>query len=119
MMSLEKLIQAVLTAPPAVRNQLEAVLSGRDGSDKNGKKDTRLVTISGAARMLDLGRNCIYALIESGRLDTVDINGARRITMRSLNEFIDGQRPANEKTEAIIAANKARYARARKRGGAE
>ena len=110
-MAVEQLMQSVLSASPAMRKKLEAVLNGTDNNGKtDGKKDTRLVTISGAARMLDVGRNTIYALIESRRLDTVDLNGCKRITMKSLNEFIDGQRPANEKTEAIIAANKARYA---------
>jgi len=30
--------------------------------------------------------------------------------MRSIKEFVNGERPANEKTEALVAESKARYA---------
>lgn len=110
-MAIEQLMQAVLTATPAKRRELERVIRGETTTTTTtGKDESRLCTISGAARLLALGRNTIYRLIETGRLDTVDLNGCRRVTMRSIRQFIDGERPANEKTAELVAASKARYA---------
>lgn len=106
----EQLMGAVLAASPAMRKKLEAVLNGTDTQATSGKQDTRLVTISGAARLLNVGRNVVHNLVKSERLDRVDLNGSKRITMRSLTEFLNGERPANAKTAEIIAASKARYA---------
>ena len=111
-MAIEQLMQAVLTATPAKRRELERVIRGETANaatDKD-KHENRLVTISGAARLLALGRNTVYRLIMTGRLDTVDLNGCQRVTMRSIHAFINGERPANEKTAELVAASKARYA---------
>ena len=110
-MAIEHIIQAVLAASPAKRAKVAAVLNGTDSPTKsNEKRETRLVTISGAAKMLALGRNTIYRLIETKRLDTVDLNGCRRITVKSINEFLDGERPPNAATERLIGASKTRHA---------
>jgi len=109
-MAVEQLMQSVLSASPAMRKKLEAVLNGTDTQTASCAKDTRLVTISGAARLLNVGRNVVYNLVKSERLDTVDLNGSKRITMRSVTAFLNGERPANEKTAEIVAASKARYA---------
>ncbi len=110
-MAIEQLMQAVLTATPAKRRELERVIRGETTTTTDADKaDRRLVTISGAARLLALGRNTIYRLIETGRLDTVDLNGVKRITMRSIKEFADGNHPANERTAELVAESKARYA---------
>lgn len=110
-MAIEQLMQAVLTATPAKRRELERVIRGEtaNAATDKCKDESRLVTISGAARLLALGRNTVYRLIETGRLDTVDLNGVKRVTMKSLMEFANGERPANEKTAELIAASKARY----------
>jgi len=113
-MAIEQLIQAVLSASPAQRRELESVLSGKTRTQKTeAKADMRLVTISGTARLLALGRNTIYRLIETGRLDTVELNGCSRVTMRSINSFLDGERPANDATEDLVRASQTRYAAAR------
>ena len=111
-MAIEEILRSILTATPAKRRELERVLRGEARTETTGKadEDRRLVTIAGAARLLALGRNTVYRLIETGRLDTVDLNGVKRITMRSIHAFVSGGRPANEKTAALIAASKARYA---------
>ena len=111
-MAIEQLMQAVLTATPAKRRELERVIRGEtaNAATDKGKDENRLVTITGAARLLSLGRNTVYRLIETGRLDTVDLNGVKRVTMRSIHAFINGERPANEKTAELVAASKARYA---------
>lgn len=111
-MAIEQLMQAVLTATPAKRRELERVLRGETATaatDKD-KDENRLVTISGAARLLAPGRNTVYRLIETGRLDIVDLNGCKRVTMRSIHAFVNGERPANDKTAELVAASKARYA---------
>ena len=112
-MSLEQLLKAVLSASPDIRREVEAVLSGKTGMQKSeAKVETRLVTISGTARLLSIGRNTVYRLIETGRLDTVELNGCSRVTMRSINAFLDGERPANAATEDLVRASQARYAAA-------
>ena len=109
-MAIEQIIQAVLAASPAKRRKFEAVARGEDEKQKTEKKDLRLVSIAQTARTLNLGRNTVYRLIDSKRLDTVDLNGSRKVTMRSIIEFQDGKRPTNEKTAEIIAESKARHA---------
>jgi len=109
-MSIEKLIQGVLAASPAKRARIEAVLSGAETVTKKSNKDeTRLVSISGAARLLAVSRNTIYRLISTKRLDAVDLNGCKRVTMKSISEFIEGSRPANEATEKLIEATRERH----------
>ena len=110
-MTLELLLQAVITATPAKRRELERVLRGETTTNTDGdKNENRLVSISAAARLLTLGRSTLYKLISTGRLDTVDLNGCKRVTMRSIHAFIKGERPANEKTAELVAASKMRYA---------
>lgn len=120
-MAIEQLMQAVIAATPAKRRELERVLRGETTTNRdNDKHESRLVTIAGAARILALGRNTVYKLIMTGRLDTVDLNCCKRITMRSIQAFINSERPANEKSAELVAASRARYAEnkyaSRKRG---
>lgn len=115
-MTLEQLIQAILNATPQQRRRIEATLNGKpENTAGNGKvkSETRLVTITGATKLLAVSRDSVYKLIDQKRLDTVELSGSRRITMRSINEFLDGERPANKATEKQIAANKAKYAASR------
>lgn len=109
-MSVEKLIQGVLSATPAKRARIEAVLNGVETVVKNTKAETRLVTIAGTAKMLAVSRNTVYRLMATKRLDAVDLNGCRRVTMKSIDEFIAGERPANEATEKLIEETKTRTA---------
>ena len=91
-MAIETLLQAVIAASPAKRRELERVIRGEatGAPTATGKEESRLVTITGAARLLALGRNTVYRLIETGRLD--------------------GARPANERTAELVAASGKRYA---------
>ena len=91
MMALEQLIQALLTVTPARRREVEAVLKGRSGgAAARQDADRRLMTISGAARLLGVGRNTVYRLIKAGRLETVRLNGVSRVPMRSIDAMVDG-----------------------------
>jgi len=115
-MAIEQIIQAVIAATPAKRARIAAVLNGTDTDNKKpDKRDTRLVTISGAAKMLALGRNTVYKLIKQKRLDCVMLTGVPRVTWQSISEFLDGQRPENATTAEMVEESKARYA-ANKKG---
>lgn len=111
-MAIEQLMQAVLKATPAKRRELKRVIRGettKETTDRD-KHESRLCTISQTARLLALGRNTVYRLLETGRLDAIDLNGSRRITMRSIYAFLNGERPPTAKTAELVAASKARYA---------
>ena len=41
-----------------------------------------------AARVLGMGRTAIFALIKSGRLQSVKLGGARFITAKALTEYV-------------------------------
>lgn len=109
--SVEEIVKGIFTATPTQRARIAAILNGTDSEPKKtSRQETRLITISGAAKMLALGRNTVYSLIETQRLETVELNGCRRVTIRSINEFIDGKRPANAATAQIIKQSATRYA---------
>ncbi len=109
-MAIEQLIKGVMDATPSVRRKVEEVLKGIDTmKQQNGKRETRLITISGAAKMLALGRNTVYKLIQQKRLDVVMLTGVPRVTYQSIVEFLDGQRPENAATAEMIGQSKARY----------
>ncbi len=109
-MAIEQLIKGVMDATPSVRRKVEEVLKGIDTTkQQNGKRETRLITISGAAKMLSLGRNTVYKLIQQKRLDVVMLTGVPRVTYQSIVEFLDGQRPENAATAEMIGQSKARY----------
>ena len=109
------LIRKITLASPEKKAAVVAVLSGAAIVDRGKAQDQdadacRLVKITEAAKLLAIGRSTVYKLIKTGRLETRDLNGCQRVTMRSIKEFIDGERPANEQTKALIAESKARYA---------
>lgn len=111
-MAIEQLMQAVLTASPQKRRELEAVISGKATTEKKSEKEeTRLVSFVGAARLMSVSRSTIYELVRQGRLDAVELSGTRKITMRSINAFLNGDRPANEKTADAVRTSKEKYAK--------
>lgn len=109
------LMKKLLAASHERKAAVAAVLSGAAIVDRGKAQDQdtdacRLVKITETAKLLAVGRSTVYKLIKTGRLETLDLNGCQRITMRSIKEFVNGERPANEKTEALVAESKARYA---------
>lgn len=92
-------MQKLLSANPRKLAQIDAILNDRwtAPTSQTAKADKRLVTISGAARLLALGRNTVYRLVKSGRLQTVELNGCSRITMQSIDAFLDGSTSTNGK----------------------
>lgn len=109
------LMKKLLAASHERKAAVAAVLSGAAIVDR-GKAQSqdadayRLVKITEAAKLLAVGRSTVYKLIQTERLETRDLNGCQRVTMRSIKAFVDGERPANKHTEALVAESKARYA---------
>jgi len=92
-MRIEEMMQAVLAANPAKRRSIEAILNGKQSVPKPiNEEDSRLVSVSGAARLLAVGRTTVYKLIKQGRLETIKMIGSQKITMRSIQSFLDGNR---------------------------
>lgn len=50
----------------------------------------RLLTVPQACEHLSLRKSKVYDLISSGRLKSIKLDGARRITAEALAEFISG-----------------------------
>ena len=114
--SVEELVKAIFSATPSQRTRIAAVLNGAESETKKAdRQETRLITISGAAKMLALGRNTVYKLIAQHRLSVVELTGVPRVTMASINSFISGERPANDTTAAMVEESKARYAKSKSR----
>ena len=101
---------SLLTNPqsltPKMQRDILAVLHGNAeivpkfvGAEKDaktdGNSDCRLVNISKAATLLNMGRNSIYKFIKEGRLDVVEVRAGRgkRIPIRSILAFSRGERP--------------------------
>lgn len=100
-------MQMILAAPPQVLARIDAVLTGEDtASTTHHQTECRIVTFADAARHLACSRPVIYGLVKSGRLETIMLNGCQRITMRSIIELADGERPADKKTIERINRNR-------------
>lgn len=88
-MSNEQRMMRLLTANPATLARVDAVLNGTD-SKPTKDDDVRLCTYTEAAKKLNLSRPTIYRLVQAGRLETVHLNGTRRIKLKSIAAFIEG-----------------------------
>jgi len=116
---MKELLIAVASATPAKQRRIWEVLND-NGASRNetvAKRDMRLVTISGTAKLLALGRNTVYKLIAQGRLETRSLTGVPRVTMQSIFDFLDGKNPENDVTASMIEESKARYAANKAKGG--
>jgi len=91
-MAIEQLIQAVCAATPAKRKKLEAVLNGTNTNTKAEAVPSKLVTISEAARILNVCRATIHKLADAGRLEKVLLTNRSRITMKSIIDYTSGNR---------------------------
>lgn len=78
----------LLAASPATLAAVDAVLTGTD--KKKADDDCRLVTFVEAAKRLNLSRPTIYRLVKNRRLESVALDGTRRIRLKSLVAFADG-----------------------------
>ena len=88
-MSTNERLLKLATASPAVLAKVDAVLNGTDANTRTPDKDCRLVTFSEAARMMKLSRPTVYRLTKCGRLTLIPLNGVNRITVQSINDFVN------------------------------
>jgi excisionase family DNA binding protein len=67
-----------------VRSPLRAILQMMDT-----QTEPLIVTVEQAADLMRLSRAKLYQLMESGRLDFIKIDSARRIPVEAIHEFIE------------------------------
>ncbi|HKY14104.1 MAG TPA: helix-turn-helix domain-containing protein [Microthrixaceae bacterium] len=63
--------------------------------------DVLLVRVTEAARRLGIGRTKTYELISDGRLEVVRIDGAVRVPVEAIEQFVSSSR--------ALAAHRVRY----------
>ena len=74
------------TATPEQWAQVDAILEGR--AARRNEAEVRLLSITDAAKMMDVSRMTIYRLKKAGRLVAVELpGGTSRITLASVLAF--------------------------------
>ena len=63
-----------------------------------------LLTPVEAAEALSISRSKLYELLASGQLQSVKIDGCRRIAVATLKTYVDGLRPENLFPEEVLSA---------------
>ena len=102
MLNATERMQRILAANPPTLARIDSILTGEDTSPAPVERENRLITFMDAGRRTGLSRPTIYRLVKSGRLDVVELNGTSRITLQSVNDFIAGNRPADDSTASEI-----------------
>lgn len=114
MLSANERLLKIATADAKTLARVDQILQGEDPTAATFRDvDCRTTTFADAAKRLNCSRVTVYGLVRDGRLDVIEMNGTRRITVASIVEFASGKRPADAATIARIAANAA------KRGGTD
>lgn len=85
MLSMSERLVKLGTATHAQLAMIDDVLSG---VTKRAEEDTSLYGIGETSKKLRLSRTTIYRLISAGKLKTVDLCGAPRITGASISDFL-------------------------------
>ncbi|MFA7174027.1 MAG: helix-turn-helix domain-containing protein [Kiritimatiellia bacterium] len=86
-MTLEKRIQALITAEPEKLSQIDAILSGDAHTEAPG--DRRLLTMTQAAEVLGLSRQTIWRMIKDDRLPVIEIRRGRyRVPSAALTSML-------------------------------
>lgn len=79
-------MKKLLDAPPTVLSRIDDILTGRETQVETC--DTYLLTLTEAARQLNVSRPTVYRLLEAGRLRAVPILGVRRVTRDSVRALV-------------------------------
>jgi len=94
-------ILKILTANPETLKKIDDILLGRDKPiPLDLSKETRLLTHTEAARLLNISRPTVHRMAKRGTLDLVSVGGTNRISMRSVIEVSRGMRNEDPKTES-------------------
>jgi excisionase family DNA binding protein len=64
----------------------------RDWPEPDGTGHHLLLTVEQAARRLNVGRSTLYALLQTGRLESVTVGRLRRVPAEALSEFVESLR---------------------------
>lgn len=89
-MSKEQLIGRLLAATPEEIRRVEAVFIGKAAQADAG--DRRLLTLTDAARALNLSRMSVHRMAADGRLPTIITRaGRRRIPSAAITAFVTVQ----------------------------
>ena len=82
----------VLNASPEMLRKIDDILMDRDKRCQSSDEDIRTLTFTEAAERLRVSRPTIYRLVKSSRLETVALEGSRRIRLQSLLDVAFGRR---------------------------
>ena len=94
-MNVNERLLKMATASADVLARVDHVLLGTDGGTIGKQdEDTRLITITEAARRLNLSRPTVYRLTKLGRLDVVPLEGVNRVRLQSVVDYANGRRSA-------------------------
>lgn len=89
-MSKEEIITAVaLTADKDTLDRLSDVLKHRDEIGAGQKEpETRLITMSEAAKRLGVCRTTVWRLIKDGSLQAMSVRGKNRVKLSSVMKYV-------------------------------
>lgn len=88
---IERLLKFLL-APPQVREQIDRILDGKELPRSEPLSGPLLLGMTQAAALLGCSRTSLWRLIQSGRLEKVELlPGSYRVRRADLEEFIRGK----------------------------
>ena len=64
--------------------------------------EKKLLSVTEASAVLDLGRSKTYSLVMSGALCSITIGRARRIPVEAIDEFIRARLDNEERDHAVV-----------------
>ena len=98
MLTANERMMKLCTADPKTLARIDAVLTGEDSATAvHAVEDLRSLTLSDAARHLNVSRATVHTMVNKGRLSVVVLNGSRRVPMAAISALMRGERPADDR----------------------
>lgn len=85
-------ILRVLNASPETLRKIDDILMDRDKKGRSSDDDIRTLTLTEAAKRLNVSRTTVYRMVKSGCIDIVKISGVNRVRLQSLIDLAFGRR---------------------------
>ena len=79
------------TADAATLARVDEVLAGTSANAGSSRRTLELLTMTEAARRMNLSRVTVYRMVRKGVLQTVQLNGINRVKLQSMIDFLDGR----------------------------
>ncbi len=79
------------TADAATLARVDEVLTGTSANAGSSRRTLELLTMTEAARRMNLSRVTVYRMVRKGVLQTVQLNGINRVKLQSMIDFLDGR----------------------------